>query len=183
MLNRVLVVGSLVVIFGVATLFATSTFSTNGDNVNAKPQSADTMTTDDVPARPSAGRSAPAPRDVASAAEIGWYRSFDDARSSAKPGQVIFVDVYTDWCGWCKYMDQRVFTHTSVKQFAQENVFVKIDAEDNAEGTAFARKNGVRGFPTLMVFSSDGQLIDKQSGAFRNPADFVNWLEASASSR
>ena len=110
------------------------------------------------------------------AAEIGWLTSFDGAKSSAQPGQVIFVDVYTDWCGWCKYMDQRVYTHSDVKQFAADNVFVRLDAEDGAEGTKFARQNGVNGYPGLLVFSSDGTLIDKQLGAFRDPRQFMAWL-------
>jgi thioredoxin 1 len=188
MVNRVLVVASLVVILVVATIFASANFTQSGRmRDQATAQETPTLTTSDVrsgaPASSAPATSAPAPRDVSRAADIGWYRSFNEAKTSAKSNQVIFVDVYTDWCGWCKYMDQRVFTHSDVKAFAANNVFVKVNAEDNGEGTAFARKHGVRGFPALLVFDNQGKLIGRQDGAFRNPTDFVGWLQQTSARR
>jgi thiol:disulfide interchange protein len=165
-------------------MFASANLSQSGRMRNAAVQSeTPTLTTSDVRTGGGSSTAAPAPSDIARAADIGWVRSFNSAKSSAKSNQVIFVDVYTDWCGWCKYMDQRVFTHSEVKAFAANNVFVKINAEDNGEGTAFARKHGVRGFPALLMFDSEGKLIGRQEGAFRNPADFVSWLEQTSSRR
>lgn len=183
MVNRVIVVGSLVVILVVATMFASANFSQSGRmRDQPAPSENTTLTTADIRTGGSTTTAPPA-SDVARAAEIGWLRSFNAAKTAAKSDQVIFVDVYTDWCGWCKYMDQRVFTHSQVKAFAANNVFVKINAEDEGEGTAFARKHGVRGFPALLMFNSQGKLIGRQEGAFRNPADFVNWLEQTSSRR
>lgn len=42
----------------------------------------------------------------------------------------IFIDIYTDWCGWCKRMDNSTFMDPEVVQFINENFYaVKIDAE------------------------------------------------------
>ena len=46
---------------------------------------------------------------VLSQDKINWM-SFEEAiaRSKEDPKH-IFVDVYTDWCGWCKKMDASTF--------------------------------------------------------------------------
>ncbi|MEM8506452.1 MAG: DUF255 domain-containing protein [Bacteroidota bacterium] len=42
----------------------------------------------------------------------------------------VFVDVYTDWCGWCKKMDKDTFQNPQVAQYMQDNFYmVKFDAE------------------------------------------------------
>lgn len=40
-----------------------------------------------------------------------WKELIEEARQK---NQMIFVDVYTDWCGPCKYMDKFVFTEQTV---------------------------------------------------------------------
>ena len=42
----------------------------------------------------------------------------------------VFVDVYTDWCGWCKKMDEDTFQNPEVARYMQEHFYmVKFDAE------------------------------------------------------
>lgn len=185
MINRLLTAASVLVILVVMTYFTTSTFSQSGRNRDARTarqNETPSLSTEDVPAAAPAAQApvghAPRPSTVARAAgPISWSSSFNDAQRTATADQVIFVDVYTDWCGWCKYMDQRVYTDTAVQQFAASHVFVKLDAEDGAEGTAFAQRMQVRGYPTLLVFSHDGRLLGAQPGAFRRAGDFLGWLQ------
>jgi thiol:disulfide interchange protein len=159
-------------------------YGQSGRNRNTRPaqqQAADpvpTMSNDDVVA-PAA---VPAD-DFPPAGSIEWQTSFDTAKNAAADGQVIFVDVYTDWCGWCKFMDQRVYTDPGVRRFASKHVFVRINAEDRGAGTAFARRSRVQGFPTLLVFSKDGKLIGQQVGAFRKAGDFLAWIQQTARQR
>ena len=108
---------------------------------------------------------------------IVWARSFTTARQLVKADQVIFVDVYAHWCSWCRYMDTNIYTDPGVKAYAAKNVFVKLDAEDLREGETFARSAGVRAYPTLLVYASDGRLIGRMDGAFRRPADMLKWLD------
>ncbi len=64
--------------------------------------------------------------------KVKWY-SFEEAvdRSSEDP-RPIFVDVYTDWCGWCKKMDKSTFVHPVIVKHMNDNFYpVKFDAESS----------------------------------------------------
>ena len=67
---------------------------------------------------------------------VRWY-SFESAlmlneERAAKglPTKKIFVDVYTDWCGWCKRMDATTFAHpVIVEKLNGDWIPVKLNAE------------------------------------------------------
>jgi Highly conserved protein containing a thioredoxin domain len=46
----------------------------------------------------------------------------------------VLVDVYTDWCGWCKVMDKKTYTHPKVIKYINENFYaIKLNAEQAKE--------------------------------------------------
>ncbi|WP_421806788.1 thioredoxin family protein [Flagellimonas sp.] len=60
---------------------------------------------------------------------ISWEEAVQLSQTDAQPKK-IFVDVYTDWCGWCKKMDKDTFQNPQVSQYMQNNFYmVKMDAE------------------------------------------------------
>lgn len=62
--------------------------------------------------------------------KIEWL-SFEEAvkRNETQPKKFI-VDVYTDWCGWCKKMDASTFTNPVIVKYIKENYWaVKLNAE------------------------------------------------------
>ena len=60
---------------------------------------------------------------------ISWEEAVQLSKTDAQPKK-IFVDVYTDWCGWCKKMDKNTFQHPDVSKYMQDNFYmVKLDAE------------------------------------------------------
>ena len=66
------------------------------------------------------------------AQEVDWL-SWDEAialsQSESNPKK-IFIDVYTDWCGWCKRMDKDTFQNSEVAAYMSENFYmVKLDGE------------------------------------------------------
>jgi len=63
---------------------------------------------------------------------IKWY-SFEDAYQLNKKKnkqKKIFIDVFTEWCGWCKKMDMDTFTNPVIIEYMNKTfVCVKLDAE------------------------------------------------------
>lgn len=77
---------------------------------------------------------------------IKWY-SFEEAieKNTSEP-RLIFVDVYTDWCGWCKKMDASTFSDPQIAQYMNDNYYcVKLDAEQKESilfmGTEYINPN------------------------------------------
>lgn len=66
------------------------------------------------------------------AQEVRWL-TWEEATKLAetdKNPKKIFVDVYTDWCGWCKKMDKDTFQNPEVAAYMQANYYmVKLDGE------------------------------------------------------
>lgn len=66
------------------------------------------------------------------AQEVQWL-SWDEAVALASTDtqpKKIFVDVYTDWCGWCKKMDKDTFQNAEVAAYMTDNFYmVKLDGE------------------------------------------------------
>ena len=62
--------------------------------------------------------------------EIRWL-TWDQAVTLNKENpKKIFVDVYTEWCGWCKRMDATTFKEPEVIDYMNEHFYaVKLDAE------------------------------------------------------
>ena len=53
--------------------------------------------------------------------EVKWY-TFEEAVALSKENpKKLFIDVYTDWCGWCKKMDRETFTHPVIAKYLNEN--------------------------------------------------------------
>ena len=63
-------------------------------------------------------------------AQVKWL-TFEEAVAKAQiDPKPIFIDVYTDWCGWCKKMDAATFNNEKVAKVLQNDFYpVKFNAE------------------------------------------------------
>ena len=94
-----------------------------------------------------------------------------------KENKLVFVDVYTTWCGPCKLMDRNTFSNKEVAAFLRDKVVsFKIDAE-KGEGIGFARKYRVMGYPCFLVLDGDGKLVARQMG-YMVPRAFLKWVRS-----
>ena len=119
------------------------------------------------------------PSALAAPAWRSWDAGLREAGSSGKP---VLVDVYTDWCGWCKRMDRDVYARGDVQDYlARRFVAVKLDAESGAaaryEGRAFtlrtlAARLGANSYPTTVFLSAKGAYLGSVPG-YSPPQDFL----------
>jgi thioredoxin-related protein len=94
---------------------------------------------------------------------VKWY-SFEEALELNKTDQrKIFIDVYTDWCGWCKKMDASTFANPAIAKILNEEYYaVKFDAETNDTinygGKQFINEGGGRSPHQLAVALLRGKM-------------------------
>jgi len=103
--------------------------------------------------------------------------SWDEVIKKAKAeNKLIFVDAYTDWCGWCGVMDEKTFSDSTIAEFLHKHfVPVKFDME-KGDGVKLAIKYCVTGFPSFLVFNSNGRLVFTTAG-YQPPVDFIEELK------
>jgi thioredoxin-related protein len=79
--------------------------------------------------------------NVFSQNEIKWYTIQEAEQLSRQSFRPVFIDAYTDWCGWCKKMDQDTFTNPVIAEILNTKFYpVKFDAEGKEEVTFFGQK-------------------------------------------
>lgn len=95
---------------------------------------------------------------------IKWYSLEEAVALQKKKPKKIFIDMYTDWCGWCKRMDATTFTDPTVANYLNENFYcVKFNAEQKNpvlfQGRTFNFVvSGSRGYHELAAALLDGKL-------------------------
>jgi len=91
-----------------------------------------------------------------------------------KENKLIFIDVYTTWCGPCQYLSKEVFTDSKVASYFNEHfINAKVDAEDEEEGTKIAEMYGVQCYPNLLFIDATGKLVHRFAGADGTTEDFI----------
>lgn len=109
---------------------------------------------------------------------LPWYRVTDGFALAKKQNKKILVDVYTDWCTWCKVMDRQTFPNPAITAILSKSfVLVKANAEDEKDGTKLAMQYGVNSFPMVMFFEPTGKLKAYASG-FAPPEAFAMMLHS-----
>ena len=129
--------------------------------------------------------------DIDGATVGKWTMDMDAAKKLAADKKLpILLDFSgSDWCGWCKVMEENVFTLPAWSAYATNNlVMVLLDFPNDkslvpekyvARNKALQSKYGVQGFPTFIVLDDDGETLLGQLGSGRDktPASFQGELE------
>lgn len=100
---------------------------------------------------------------------VSWMKFNDAFEIARRENKKILVDVYTNWCGWCKKMDREVYPSEPVTRILGASfVAVKLNAESSDRITfrgeelteeQFAQAAGVTGYPATLFLDSEGTPI------------------------
>ncbi len=122
---------------------------------------------------------------------VQWMTFEEAIEKSKTEKRKIFIDVYTDWCGWCKVMDKNTFNDPQVAEILNTNFYpVKFNAEQREEiefdnHTFKFVPNGSRGYhelaaallnnklsyPTVVFLEEDFSMIQPLPG-YRKANEF-----------
>ena len=95
--------------------------------------------------------------EVVSNSEIQWMNLEQAAQQAKNEAKPILIDVYTDWCKWCKVMDQSTFQDPEMIKYINAHFYaVKLNAEEkktiNFKGQDYKYvPGGRRGMNTITV--------------------------------
>jgi thioredoxin-related protein len=94
--------------------------------------------------------------------KVQWLTVAQLQEAYSKNPKPILVDVYTNWCGWCKVMDRQTYSNEKVVSYINEHYYaVKLDAEQkdslvwNGKKYGYSKLNKVN---ELAVYLCYGQL-------------------------
>ena len=121
-------------------------------------------------------------------AKTGWVEDFDKGLEKAKTEKKFALVDFTgsDWCGWCIKLDKEIFSKKEFKDYAKDKlVLVEIDfprtkplpKAKQEKHDALAKEHNVKGFPTVLVFDSEGTKLGQLGYTEGGPAAFIAELE------
>ncbi|MDQ3392616.1 MAG: DUF255 domain-containing protein [Bacteroidota bacterium] len=116
---------------------------------------------------------------------ISWLTIEQVEEKVKKEPRMIFVDVFTDWCGWCKRMDKDTFADPAVAAYVNKHFYaVKMNAEGKTPVTflgqtispaELSRALGVSGYPTIVFIDPTFKSVQPISG-YRGAKEFKDIL-------
>ena len=119
----------------------------------------------------------------------GFTDNLDEALKSAKANKRYVVAVFSgsDWCGWCKKLEQEILsTETFRKGAVGRYELVYIDNPRNKDllsehgkenNRNLTSKYDIRGFPTVLVLDADGQKVAEMGYDAGGPEKYLEKLE------
>src|SRR5262249_2976427 len=108
------------------------------------------------------------PWPAARAQEVNWRGDYHTARREAsEQNRPILIDFGTENCFWCKKLDASTFRDPSVASVLNDRfVPLRIDATRDAP---LAEALRVQSYPTIVLASADGKILDVQEGFVEAP--------------
>jgi len=123
-----------------------------------------------------ASDAAPTEADAAGEAKpIEWFTSYEEGmKVAADEGWPVMIDLYADWCGPCKMLDEQTWPDPAVQKLADKFVCIKVNVDENEQ---VAKDYGATSIPLVVFLKSDGTKIDESVG-FRGPTEMAKAMEA-----
>jgi thioredoxin-related protein len=128
--------------------------------------------------------------------EVKWYTIEQAIELNKKEPRKIMIDVYTNWCKWCKEMDKNTFNNPIIAAYLNSTFYpVKFNAEQKEniqiDSTTFkyitqgnsgyhelaaALLNGQMSYPSVVFMNEKVQILHVNKG-FNPPKEFDGILK------
>lgn len=162
--------------------------ATDTQTADANKGKREILDTSKLPKKPPRNDNAATTVNVAGKGKINWLKIEDLEKANKKEKRKVLVDLYTDWCGWCKKMDKATFQNPEIAEYVNENFHaVKFNAEQKSEikfggkkhkflpsgrrganELAYKFLNGRMSYPTIAFLDEKLERIDSFPG-FKQP--------------
>lgn len=123
---------------------------------------------------------------------IQWLEFEEAVAKSKQDGRKIMIEIYTEWCTWCKRMDTITLEQPEIAEYINKNFYaVKFDAETQKDITFKEKtlkfiKRGKKGYHELVaellrghrliypsfVFMDEQQKVIQVISKYRSPQEF-----------
>ena len=120
------------------------------------------------------------------ATEIEWVDINTALENVGENEKKIVIDFYTDWCGWCKVMDRKTYSDSSIVAYINEHYLaVKFNPEkgdsvvydgETYSARQFAAAWQVRGYPATGFVSKNAEALVLLPG-YQGPDEFLRILQ------
>lgn len=92
---------------------------------------------------------------------IEWFLFEDGLKKAKAENKPLMIHFTADWCTWCKKLEAEAFKNQDIISLSKSFVPVKVDCDKEGE---IAKKFQIRGLPTILFTSPDGNLIHQVIG-------------------
>lgn len=91
-----------------------------------------------------------------------WNPSFEKGMESAREKNLpVVIDFYTDWCGYCKVLENKVFPDPEVSKELDQFQKIRVNGDERRE---LVKKFQINGYPTVLFLDSKGGYLGRVVG-------------------
>lgn len=106
--------------------------------------------------------------------EVKWFNAADEGEKEFAKAKLIVMYFHADWCGYCKKLEDDVFTTEGFQSLGDKAMFVMFDDKNDERSSRVAVEEAlkVESYPTLIVMKRDGKnLVEVNRIVGTHPAE------------